>query len=105
MKRLWVAAVLVVLALWLGYDLGYHRGTREERAAWEATETVEMDMRDGPPMIRSKPSGLWLTNQAKLSGSRLLVYYTDPRFSSGFIIGHSGPTPVNLPDPRNTPVK
>jgi hypothetical protein len=38
MKTIGTAAVLVLLALWLGYYLGYHHGVQQERRAWLATE-------------------------------------------------------------------
>ena len=40
MKKTGAAAVLVVLALWLGYYLGHHDGVQQERRAWLATEQI-----------------------------------------------------------------
>jgi len=96
--------VLLVLALWMGYALGYRHGTRNERAAWEATEVSGLQGDDGWQMIWSKSSGP-LTKAGDLRHKRLQIYYTNPHIKTGYIIAHYGPTPVNVPDPRDTPVK
>ena len=100
-----MVAVFVVLALWLGCGLGYHYGTRNERTAWEATELIGLEGNDGWQMTRSKSSTRWLTNLGSAEGKRLQIYYTNPHFTEGPIILRTGPTPVNLPDPRNTHFK
>jgi hypothetical protein len=40
MKKTGSAAVLVMLALWLGYYVGQHDGVQQERRAWLATEQI-----------------------------------------------------------------
>jgi hypothetical protein len=103
MKRISAAGVFVVLALWLGYALGYYHGRRYERAAWKAMEVVEFDRDDEPPMIWTKSSGQWLTNQVKIDRKgRLHVYYTDPNVTEGH--EYFDRPPVNVPDPRNMPL-
>jgi len=58
--------VWVVLALRVGYSLGYHHGRQTERAAWEATEVVGLEGEDGWRMTWSKSSSRWLRNRAML---------------------------------------
>lgn len=105
MKRIWVAAALVLLALGLGYALGYRHGTRNEKAAWEATEASGIQGIDGWQMTWSKSSGPLTTNVGDLRHKRLQVYYSNPHIKTGYIFAHYGPTPVNVPDPRDTLVK
>ena len=78
MKKALTAGVIAVLVLWFGYSLGYHRGVREERQAWEATRTTEV----------------LGTNRHNVR-----VSYRNPR--TGFVVV-SGPKTdaVNVPDPR-----
>jgi hypothetical protein len=92
MKKTGAAAVLVVLALWLGYYLGHHDGVQQERRAWLATEqTLPM-----PTVVSGRPG---------IQTSRLTrTFYTYP-YSGGIIIARSGPAPVNQPDFRNTPAR
>ena len=54
MKKTGAAAVLVVLALWLGYYLGYHNGVRQERGAWLATEQTVPD--STPTVTTGRPA-------------------------------------------------
>jgi hypothetical protein len=94
MKKTGAAAVLVVLALWLGYYLGFHYGVQQERRAWLATEQIlpgpALTVAPGRPAIQT---------------SRLTrTFYTYP-YSGGIRIARSGPAPVNQPDLRNTPVR
>ena len=94
MNTIGATAVLVVLALWLGYYLGYHNGVRQERRAWLATEVTLPDPR--PTVAAGRPA---------IQTSRLTrTFYTYP-YSGGIIIPRSGPAPVNQPDLRNTPAK
>ena len=92
MKQTGAAAVLVVLALWLGYYLGHHDGVQQERRAWLATEqTFPM-----PTAASGRPA---------IQTSRLTrTFYTYP-YSDGIIFARSGPGPVNQPDLRNTPAR
>ena len=104
MKRIWVAVVFVVLALWIGYDLGYHHATRNERAAWETSEVVELEQDNAPPTFLSKASGPPLARRIKIDRKDSLgVYYANPHVTMGYEVA-SQPV-VNTPDPRNTPVK
>jgi hypothetical protein len=34
MKTTFIGSLLVMLALWFGYSLGYHHGRREESSCW-----------------------------------------------------------------------
>jgi hypothetical protein len=91
MKQTGAAAVLVVLALWLGYYLGHHDGVQQERHAWLATEQTLADPM--PTAASGRPA---------IQTSRLTrTFYTYP-YSGGMIIAKSGPTPVNQPDLRIT---
>jgi hypothetical protein len=94
MKKTGAAAVLVVLALWLGYYLGYHDGVQQERRAWLATEQVL----PGPALtvVAGRPA---------IQTSRLTrTFYTYP-YSGGTVFANSGPAPLNQPDLRNTPTR
>ena len=94
MNTIGATAVLVVLALWLGYYLGYHNGVRQERRAWLATEVTLPDPR--PTVAAGRPA---------IQTSRWIrTFYSNP-YIGGTIIARSRPTPVNVPDPRDTPVK
>ena len=94
MKKTGAAAVLVVLALWLGYYLGHHDGVQQERRAWLATEQTLADPM--PTVASGRPA---------IQTSRLTrTFYTYP-YSGGIIIARSGPAPVNQPDLRNTPAR
>ena len=41
MKTILTAAAFVVLALWIGYALGYHPGIRNEQKAWSSTYQLD----------------------------------------------------------------
>ena len=93
-KKTGAAVVLAVLALWLGYYLGHHDGVQEERRAWLATEQVLPD--PAPAVVAGRPA---------IQTSRLTrTFYRYP-YSGQTLIGSSGPPPVNVPDPRDTPTK
>ena len=96
MKTIRVAAVLVVLALWLGYYLGYHNGIQQERRAWLATEQV---ITLAP--TNAAAGGRFLP-RPRISTAR--TFYSNPHSGRTFIAAY-GPPPVNVPDPRDTPVK
>ena len=92
MKKAGAVAVLVVLALWLGYYLGHQHGVQQERRAWLATEQI-LPL---PTVASGRPA---------IQTSRLTrTFYTNP-YSGGIIIARSGPAPVNQPDLRNTPAR
>ena len=96
MKTIGTAAVLVLLALWLGYYLGYHHGVQQERRAWLATEqTVTL-----PPA--SVAADGRVLQRPRISAGR--TFYSDPHSGQSFIASF-GPPPVNVPDPRDTPTK
>ena len=94
MKTIGAAAVFVVLALWLGYYLGYHNGVQQERRAWLATEQTLPDPK--PTVVAGRP--------AIQTSRSTRAFYTNP-YIGGTIIARSRPTPVNVPDPRDTLVK
>jgi hypothetical protein len=90
------ALVAAVLALWLGYYSGYHHGVRQERQAWLATEQTETN----PPADVAADGHL---HHRPATAFRRTVY-SDPH--SGQIGYESvGRPPVNVPDPRDTPVR
>jgi hypothetical protein len=76
MKTILTAAAFVVLALWIGYALGYHHGVRNEQKAWSSTYQLDR------------------------SGQR--IYNRWP--GSGRVVVRPVPA-VNVPDPRNSLVK
>ena len=94
MKETGAAAVLVVLALWLGYYFGHHDGVQQERRAWLATEQTLADSM--ATVVSGRPA---------IQTSRLTrTFYTYP-YSGGITIARSGPAQVNQPDLRNTPAR
>ena len=94
MKNTGAVAVLVVLALWFGYYLGHHNGVQQERRAWLATEQVFPE-----------PASTVVGGRPAIQTSRLTrTFYRYP-YSGQTFIASSGPTPVNVPDPRNTSAK
>ena len=94
MKTIGAAAVFVVLALWLGYYLGYHNGVQQERRAWLATEQTFPDPKQ--TVVAGRPA---------IQTSRWpRTFYRNP-YVGGTILVRSGPVPVNRPDPRDTPIR
>ena len=76
MKRLSLIGLVVVLALWVGYSLGYRQGAKNEERAWSSTAQIEKS---------DKPD--------------LKIVYRNPH--TGIIVASSrGKAPVNVPDPR-----
>jgi hypothetical protein len=75
MKRTIAVLTFVLLALWLGYALGYHQGVRNEQEAWASAYAVDS-------------SGKLIYNQWP-HGRRVV------RLSNV----------VNVPDPRDTSVR
>jgi len=87
--------VLVMLALWLGYYLGYHTGVKRERQAWLATE-----------QILPYPAQTVAAGRPAIQTSRLTrTIYRYPYSGGQTFIASPGPPPLNVPDPRNTPTK
>jgi hypothetical protein len=88
MKSIMPAAVAAVVALWLGYFLGYHRGLGEERRAWEATKQVSLGSVTNSGIVRQ--------------GIR--VSYSNPHFLQLYHIaeptGRAAESRLNVPDPR-----
>jgi hypothetical protein len=96
MKKIGAVAVFVLLALWLGYYLGHQNGVRQERRAWLATEqTITL------PSSNVAADGRVL-QRPRISTGR--TFYSNPHSGQTFIASF-GPSPVNVPDPRDTPTK
>ena len=88
--------MLVLLALWLGYYLGHRSGVQHERRAWLATEqTVTLT-------LPSAAADGHILQRPGVSSRR--TYYAYPHSGQTFYAS-SGPTLVNVPDPRETPAK
>lgn len=69
-----MACVTALLALWIGYSLGYNQGSRDEETAWLSTH-VRPDKADGD-----------------------LVCYRNPHIAR--LHENLGIAPINRPDPR-----
>ena len=85
MKMTLLAGSLVALALWFGYNRGYHQGLQTERRAWEST-------------LQRETSMVTLDNR-----SRHVVkqFYRNPHL--GILVAtFPGNTSVNVPDLRNS---
>jgi hypothetical protein len=87
MKTTLLAGLLVVAALWFGYDRGYHNGVQTERHAWELTAQLD------------KSSIVRLGGEDEPNP----ILYRNPH--SGLVIVTSGHRQVNAPDLRSSPVK
>ncbi len=83
MKTTAIAGMLVVVALWFGYALGYQRGLKTERRAWESTEQVT-------PMAAERDRRDRLDHR---------IFYTNPHFGPVRSAARGLPA-VNRPDPR-----
>lgn len=83
-----------VLALWLGYYLGYHNGLRQERQAWLATEQI---LPEPAPAAGAGRPAIQISRWTR-------TFYTYPHTGQAFVAAF-GRCPVNLPDPRDTPAK
>ena len=84
MKQALTAATLVLVALGIGWSLGYHQGLRQERRAWEACQQHVARDRDD----RNSPA--WALYRSPHDGAQE-GYDPIPR--------------LNVPDPRDTPVR
>jgi hypothetical protein len=86
--RFLIPRVAAVLALWLGYFLGYRHGLREERRAWEATEQASLSSVTNRGII--------------LQGTR--ISYSNPHLLPLYYIaqptGRAAERRMNVPDPR-----
>src|SRR5690242_8599819 len=91
MKRAGAASVLILLVLWLGYCIGYRNGVQQERQAWLATEQ-HLTLATGAGVFQG-----WDTPDSR-------TYYSYPHSGRTFFASFGSP-PVNVPDPRNSPVK
>jgi len=96
MKAIGTAIVLALLALWLGYYFGYHHGVQQEQRAWLATE-----QNTTLPPAGVAADGRVLQRPRVSSGG---TFYSNPHSGQTFFAS-SGPPPVNVPDPRDTPVR
>ena len=89
-------ALAVVLALGVGYYLGHHNGVEQERRAWLATgQAITLP----PPSVAADGR---ILQRPRISTAR--TFYSNPH-SGKMFIASSGPPPVNVPDPRDTPPK
>ena len=88
--------VAAVLALWLGYYLGYHNGVEQERRAWLATA---QDITPQPPTVAADGR---ILRRPRISTAR--IFYSNPHSGRTYVASF-GPRPVNRPDLRNTPIK
>jgi hypothetical protein len=107
MKRTWVAVSAVALGLWIGYYLGYRHGTQQERTAWQNSEEVDVSTEDGKLVVlyansASTPTGrVKRVQPAKRPNGG--IYYANPHVGREVRVAFR--PQVNVPDPRNTPVK
>jgi hypothetical protein len=88
MKTTILGGFLVMLALWFGYNRGYHQGLQTERQAWESNRQWDgsiVKLGNDPPHF---PPFL----------------YKNPHVGIVLMTSH-GRHPVNVPDPRNLPFK
>jgi len=86
----------VVVALWLGYALGYHRGARGERLAWESTLQVDLYPYTTANGAVSMAVSALRTNAWPIRDRFL---YTNPH--GAVLFSYSpGAAVVNRPDPR-----
>ena len=76
MKSLSLIGLVVVLALWVGYSLGYRQGVKNEERAWSSTAQME-----------------------KSDKSDLKIVYRNPHIGI-FVASSPRKAPVNVPDPR-----
>jgi hypothetical protein len=91
MKKVLTPAVLTVLALWIGFGLGYHRGFQEERRVWEASSAISQS-----------PVALRYAQEPERIPVVLGPEHIPPIRSSRIInVTSSGSAWVNVPDPRN----
>jgi hypothetical protein len=91
MKKFLTPSILTVLALWIGYGLGYHQGSQGEPRAWEARSAISQN-----------PAALLYVEELE----RIPVIHGPehiPAVRSSRIINvtSSGSASVNVPDPRN----
>ena len=95
-RLLGALATLAVVAALGAYSLGYQHGVQVERRAWLATEqTITL-----PPA--SVAADGRVLQRPRISTGR--TFYSNPHSGRTFIAAY-GPPPVNVPDPRDTPVK
>jgi len=87
MKTARIAGFLAVLALWLGYSRGYRQGVQTERRAWESSVQRDTSMVALDNKYRQRP-----------------LLYKNPHVGLVFV-PVQGKASVNVPDPRNMPVK
>jgi len=92
MNKVLTPAALTVLALWIGYGLGYHQGFHEERRVWEASKAISQY----PVTV------LYSQEPERIPVIHGLPEHIQPFRSSRIInVTSSGSASVNIPDPRN----
>jgi hypothetical protein len=96
MKSLGKVVILVVLGLWSGYYLGHRNGVQEERRAWLATEQSFSDFTGGMAINRHA--------RPHMKDYDERTCYSNPHSGQMRFVSF-GRTRVNVPDPRNTPIK
>ena len=89
-------ATLAVVAALGAYSVGYQHGVQVERRAWLATEQA---ITLPPPRVAADGR---ILQRPRISTAR--TFYSNPH-SGKMFIASSGPPPVNVPDPRDTPPK
>ncbi len=89
MKTTIISGSIVVLALWFGYNRGYHQGVQNERRAWESTAQRDTSI---------------VTLDHNTSQRPQPILYKNPHLGI-VVVAPQGEGPVNAPDPRNLPFK
>jgi hypothetical protein len=92
MKAMIIAGLFATLALWFGYNRGYHHGAQMERRAWEST---------AQPATVLDTAAVTLDNDISHVPETI---YKNPH--EGVVVEPSRwRMPVNAPDPRNVRMK
>jgi hypothetical protein len=93
-KRVLIAGVFVLLALWAGWLLGYYQGVASERKAWEST----IQMETFPATTLSAKNVDAAMVEADIPARERIVY-SNPHCRL-IVVSLGGPV-LNVPDVRN----